>query len=84
MKKKRTGLQRAGTVMLAIWLCIAMMPLGAFAEDGLPAAESDVQLEMQEGESLDLTGLDEQAAEEAATEEPVISTENIETVSEEQ
>ena len=37
MKKKGTGIKRIGSVFLAMWLCMALIPMGVFAEE-LPEA----------------------------------------------
>ncbi|MBE6042257.1 MAG: hypothetical protein E7220_07035, partial [Clostridiales bacterium] len=38
MDKKRTKMRRAGSLILTIWLCIALLPVGVYAQD-LPAEE---------------------------------------------
>ena len=48
MRKQRTIIRKAGTLLLSVWLCIALMPVGAFAEAADPAQEpQDVVLETE-------------------------------------
>lgn len=42
MKKNGTGNKRIGSVFLAMWLCIALIPMGVFADE-LPAAGAQTE-----------------------------------------
>ena len=81
MKRNRTGRRRAWSVILAIWLCITLMPLSAFAaempDDGTQRIEDeDFIYEQDEVSDEDLQSEDtesEEIQEELVTEEQVTS-----------
>ena len=68
MKKEGKGTKRIGSVFLALWLCIALMPMGAFAEE-LPeaAAQEDGQVQVAEQDAAE-NGDDVEAVPEEAYE----------------
>ena len=79
MKNNRTGRRKAGSVILALLLCLALMPVSAFAadlpEDGTQSTgDADFVLEQDEVSDTDLQSeepIDEEIPEELVAEEQV-------------